>query len=87
LEYWFAFWWVFDCPGDLYRGLHSRNQWGGAVRAVFRLAFPALGIPLAPVQAVQVGLFTEIFGFASSTSAFWRSGLIDFRLAGGTCWR
>jgi len=33
------------------------------------------------VQAVEVGLLTEIFGFMSSTSAFWRAGLIDFRIA------
>jgi uncharacterized membrane protein YfcA len=32
-------------------------------------------------QGPRVGLFTEIFGFASSTSAFWRNRLIDFRLA------
>jgi uncharacterized membrane protein YfcA len=29
-------------------------------------------------QAVEVGLLTEIFGFFSSTSAFWRAGLIEF---------
>jgi len=37
---------------------------------------------LEPVQAVEVGIMTEIFGFMSSTSAFWRAGLIDFRIAG-----
>jgi hypothetical protein len=48
----------------------------------FSIVFPLLGHRLAPVQAVEVGLLTEIFGFMSSTSAFWRAGLIDFRIAG-----
>jgi uncharacterized protein len=47
----------------------------------FTIVFPLLGHPLAPVQAVEVGLLTEIFGFMSSTSAFWRAGLIDFRIS------
>ncbi len=48
----------------------------------YTLVFPLLGYHLEPVQAVQVGILTEIFGFLSSTSAFWRRGLIDFRVAG-----
>jgi uncharacterized protein len=48
----------------------------------FSIVFPLLGHRLAPVEAVEVGLLTEIFGFMSSTSAFWRAGLIDFRIAG-----
>jgi uncharacterized protein len=48
----------------------------------FSIVFPLLGHRLAPVEAVEVGLLTEIFGFVSSTSAFWRAGLIDFRIAG-----
>ncbi len=48
----------------------------------YTLVFPLLGYRLEPVQAVQVGILTEIFGFLSSTSAFWRRGLIDFRVAG-----
>jgi uncharacterized protein len=47
----------------------------------FSIVFPLLGHRLAPVQAVEVGLLTEIFGFLSSTSAFWRAGLIDFRIS------
>ncbi len=47
----------------------------------FTIVFPLLGHHLAPVQAVEVGLLTEIFGFMSSTSAFWRAGLIDFRIS------
>src|SRR5271170_5187409 len=56
----------------------------GAVLFVpfYTMVFPLLGHHLEPVQAVEVGLLTEIFGFMSSTSAFWRAGLIDFRIAG-----
>jgi len=48
----------------------------------FTIVFPLLGHRLEPVQAVEVGLLTEIVGFMSSTSAFWRAKLIDFRIAG-----
>jgi len=48
----------------------------------FSIVFPLLGHRLEPVQAVEVGLLTEIFGFMSSTSAFWRARLIDFRIGG-----
>lgn len=48
----------------------------------FSIVFPLLGHRLEPVQAVEVGLLTEIVGFMSSTSAFWRAKLIDFRIAG-----
>jgi uncharacterized membrane protein YfcA len=48
----------------------------------YTMVFPLLGRHLEPVQAVEVGLLTEIFGFMSSTSAFWRAGLIDFQIAG-----
>jgi len=48
----------------------------------FTMVFPLLGHHLEPVQAVEVGLLTEIVGFMSSTSAFWRAGLIDFRISG-----
>jgi uncharacterized membrane protein YfcA len=47
----------------------------------FTIVFPLLGHHLAPVQAVEVGLLTEIVGFLSSTSAFWRAGLIDFKIS------
>jgi uncharacterized protein len=48
----------------------------------FTIVFPLLGHRLEPVQAVEVGLLTEIFGFISSTSAFWRARLIDFKISG-----
>jgi hypothetical protein len=47
----------------------------------FSIVFHLVGHRLEPVQAVEVGLLTEIFGFMSSTSAFWRAGLIDFRIS------
>ena len=47
----------------------------------FSIVFPLLGHRLEPVQAVEVGLLTEIFGFMSSTTAFWRAGLIDFKIS------
>jgi hypothetical protein len=47
----------------------------------FTIVFPLIGHRLEPVQAIEVGLLTEIFGFMSSTSAFWRAGLIDFRIS------
>ena len=49
---------------------------------LYTLVFPLFGYHLQPVQAVEVGLLTEIFGFISSTLAFWRAGLIDFQVAG-----
>lgn len=56
----------------------------GAVLFVpfYTIVFPLLGYHLQPLQAVQLGLFTEIFGFSSSATAFWRRGLVDFRIAG-----
>jgi uncharacterized protein len=48
----------------------------------FTIVFPLLGHRLEPVQAVEVGLLTEIFGFMSSTSAFWRARLIDLKISG-----
>lgn len=36
--------------------------------------------PLTPLQAIQIGIITEIFGFTSSFIGFFRARLIDFRL-------
>jgi uncharacterized membrane protein YfcA len=47
----------------------------------FALAFPLFAYRLVPVQAVSIGLITEVFGFASSLIAFWYAGLIDFQIA------
>jgi uncharacterized protein len=48
---------------------------------LYTMVFPLLGHHLEPVQAVEVGLVTEIFGFMSSVSAFWRAGFIDFQIS------
>lgn len=49
---------------------------------LYTMVFPLLGYHLTPVQAVEVSLITEIFGFMSSVSAFWRAGFIDFQISG-----
>lgn len=48
---------------------------------LYTMVFPLLGHHLEPVQAVEVSLVTEIFGFMSSVSAFWRAGFIDFQIS------
>jgi uncharacterized protein len=48
---------------------------------LYTMVFPLLGYHLTPVQAVEVSLVTEIFGFMSSVSAFWRAGFIDFQIS------
>ncbi len=55
----------------------------GAVLFVpfFTIVFPLIAFKLEPVQAVQLGIFIELVGFMSSTSAFWLRKLIDFRIA------
>lgn len=48
----------------------------------FALGFPLLsGQKLEPVEAIKIGLFTEIFGFTSSFFGFWRAKLIDYRIS------
>lgn len=48
---------------------------------LYTMVFPLLGYHLTPVQAVEVSLIIEIFGFTSSVSAFWRAGFIDFQIS------
>jgi uncharacterized protein len=48
---------------------------------LYTMVFPLWGYHLEPVQAVEVSLVTEIFGFMSSVSAFWRAGFIDFQIS------
>ena len=56
----------------------------GAVLFVplFTILFPLFAYHLEPVTAVQLGIFIELVGFISSTSAFAFRKLIDFRIAG-----
>jgi uncharacterized membrane protein YfcA len=47
----------------------------------YAVIFPWLaGEPLTALEAIQIGIITEIFGFSSSFVGFYRHGLIDFRL-------
>ncbi len=80
--YWFEFWYIFPialavCITVCTFGIE------GAILFVpfFALAFPLFAYKLQPVQAVSIGLITEVFGFASSLMAFWYAGLIDFQIA------
>ena len=83
LEYWLEFWWVFPIALGICIAVCVVGISGGVLFVpLFAVGFPALGIPLTAVQAVQIGMFTEIFGFSSSTVAFWRNDLIDVRTAG-----
>jgi len=46
------------------------------------LVFPLLGVPiLAPVAAIGMSLFTEVFGFASGVAGYSRRCLIDYKIA------
>ncbi len=81
--YWLQFWWLFPVALMICVTVCTLGVSGAVLFVPFyTIVFPLLGYHLEPVQAVQVGIFTEIFGFASSTSAFWRRGLIAFRVAG-----
>lgn len=85
MSYWLAMWWVFPialpiCVTVCTLGIE------GAILFVpfFTIVFPLLAFNLTPLQAISIGLITEVFGFASSLTAFWRAGLIDFDIAIGS---
>ena len=81
--YWLEFWWMSPIALAICVTANTLGVSGAALFLPFyTLIFPLLGHHLEPVQAVEVGIMTEIFGFMSSTIAFWRAGLIDFRIAG-----
>jgi len=59
---------------------------GGAalLSPLFLLVFPLLGpdYPLtSPASAIASALLTEVFGFASGLSGYWRRGLVDWSVA------
>ncbi len=77
-SYWLQYWYIFPvamviCLTVCTVGIE------GAVLFVpfFTLVFSWLIAPLEPVQAVAIGLITEVFGFASALIAWRRAGLID----------
>jgi uncharacterized membrane protein YfcA len=77
------FWWLFPIALAICASVCTVGISGSVLFVpLFTLALPVLGTSLTPTEAVQLGLFTEIFGFASSTSAFLRNRLVDFRVAG-----
>jgi hypothetical protein len=83
MNYWLQFWWMSPIALSICVTANTLGVSGAALFLPFyTLVFPLLGHHLEPVQAVEVGIMTEIFGFMSSTTAFWRAGLIDFRIAG-----
>lgn len=83
MEYWLAFWWVFFvavaiCITVCTVGIE------GAILFVpfFAVVFPLVtGQRLSPLEAVQIGLFTEIVGFTSSFIGFFRAKLIDYGIS------
>lgn len=81
-SYWFEFWFIFPialaiCITTCTFGTE------GAILFVpfFALVFPFFAYKLQPVQAVSIGLVTEVFGIASSFGAFWYARLVDFHIA------
>src|SRR5512146_422361 len=85
MAYWLEMWWVFPialpiCVTVCTLGIE------GAILFVpfFTILFPLLAFNLTPIQAISIGLITEVFGFASSLTAFWRAKLIDFNIAVGS---
>lgn len=58
---------------------------GGALLSPFLLlVFPLIGpdVPLAsPAAAIASSLLTEVWGFASGLSGYWRRGLVDWKVA------
>lgn len=80
-SYWFQFWYIFPvalaiCVTVCVFGIE------GAILFVpfFAVAFPLFGGPLTPLQAVTIGLVTEVFGFSSTLSGYARAKLVDWRV-------
>ncbi len=80
--YWLQYWYIFPVAMAICLTVCTVGI-EGAVLFVpfFTLVFPLLIAPLEPVQAVAIGLITEVFGFASALIAWWRAGLIDTKIA------
>ncbi len=80
-SYWFEYWYIFPVAMAICLTVCTVGI-EGAVLFVpfFTLVFPLLIAPLEPVQAVAIGLITEVFGFISALIAWWRAGLIDLTI-------
>lgn len=83
VDYWLQFWWLFPialvfCTTACLVGIE------GSVLFVpfFAFLFPVLGgQPLAPIDAVKIGLLTEVAGYTSSVLGYVRTGLIQWPVA------
>lgn len=80
-NYWFQYWYLFPialgiCITVCVFGIE------GAILFVpfFAVAFPLFGGPLTPLQAVTIGLVTEVFGFSSTLSGYARAKLVDWKV-------
>lgn len=82
IGYWGAFWWVVPIALAICVVVCLVGVEGSIMFAPFyAVVFPWLtGIELSPLQAIQIGILTEIFGFTSSIIGFSRAGLIDVRM-------
>lgn len=80
-SYWLEYWYIFPIAMAICLTVCTVGI-EGAVLFVpfFTLVFPLLIAPLEPVQAVAIGLITEVFGFISALIAWWRAGLIDLQI-------
>ncbi len=81
-SYWFHFWWMFPIALIICVSVNIVGVSGSVLFIPFyTFVFPFWGYTLAPLQIVQLGLFTETCGYTSSTIAFWRQKLIDGQIA------
>ncbi len=71
-EYWFLF------PAAI--AISTVAMASGIGGAVFFSPLFIIVLKLEPSTAIGTALITELFGFASGLSAYWRRRLIDFRL-------
>jgi uncharacterized membrane protein YfcA len=82
LAYWLHFWWMFPVALLICVSVNVIGVSGSVLFIPFyTFVFPFFGYQLVPLQIVQLGLFTETCGYASSTVAFWRQKLIDSQIA------
>ncbi len=82
IGYWAEFWWVVPIALAICVIVCLVGVEGSIMFAPFSaVVFPCLsGVSLTPLQAIQIGILTEIFGFTSSIVGFSRAGLIDVGL-------
>jgi hypothetical protein len=66
--YWLEYWWLLPIALSICTLVCLVGVEGSLLFApFFAVIFPWLaGVDLSPLQAIQIGIFTEIFGFSSS---------------------